>query len=62
MRFKNLVNYGTDAANLTLVKPTQMECANEMVNLINGNITLIAQSSINVLAKILKPRNQAINR
>ena len=62
MLLKNLANLSLSAANLTLVKPSQMECSNKMVNLINGNITLISQRSINVLTKILEPRNQALNR
>jgi len=62
MLLKNLANLGCNAAHLTLMKAAQMERANEMVNLINGNVALVSQSKINILTKILKPGNQAIDR
>ena len=60
--FKNLTNLAGNTANLALVNSTQMERANEMINLINGDITLASQSSINIFAKILKLGNKTVYR
>ncbi len=59
---ENLAHFRSNGANIPLVKAAQMESAGEMVNLINGDLALISQVPINILAEILKLRNQALNR
>lgn len=57
MLLKNFAHLGGNRANVTLMEAAQMECASKMVYLINTNVTLISQSSINILTEILEVGN-----